>query len=285
MKTVQRISGLKQMIREAKKSRQTIGFVPTMGYLHEGHLTLMRQAKKENDLVIASIFVNPLQFGPSEDYAVYPRDLARDSQLAAEAGVDILFAPEVADMYPGGYENMMTTVAVSGVSEGLCGASRPGHFRGVATVVTKLFNIVEADTAYFGQKDAQQAAVIRQMALDLNMNVKIVSVPIVREADGLALSSRNVFLSPQERQAALSLSRSLRWAREQLEAGQRQASVIAGGMREIIEQEPLAQVDYIAVVDALSLAELTHIHSPALLALAVKIGKTRLIDNDIWEAR
>ena len=196
MQVITHIEELKRKIHDARALGKSIGVVPTMGYLHEGHLTLMRQAKNEQGFVIATLFVNPLQFGPTEDYGVYPRDLQRDSKMAATTGIDVLFAPSVDEMYPAGNGKTLTFVDVAQITEPLCGASRPGHFRGVATVVTKLFNITEADVAYFGQKDAQQVAVIRQIVADLNMNVKIVAVPIVREADGLALSSRNQFLNP-----------------------------------------------------------------------------------------
>ncbi|SDF17293.1 pantoate--beta-alanine ligase [Sporolituus thermophilus] len=283
MQLVTRIDEVKKLVRELRRQGKTIGLVPTMGYLHEGHLTLMRRAKAEQDVVVATVFVNPLQFGPSEDFAVYPRDLDRDSRLAAAAGVDVLFAPPVEEMYPRGYENMLAFVDVRRVTERLCGASRPGHFRGVATVVTKLFNIVEPDAAYFGQKDAQQVVVIRTMVRDLNMNVRIVTVPIVREPDGLAMSSRNVYLAPAERQAALVLSRALKLAKEKLDAGERSAATLIAAMRELISREPLATIDYISVSDAETLEELDTVRAPALVALAVKIGKTRLIDNLLWE--
>lgn len=283
MKIVQTVEALKALIRQAKREGKTVGFVPTMGYLHEGHLTLMRQAKAEQDVVVASIFVNPLQFGPTEDFAVYPRDLERDSLLAESAGVDLLFTPSVEEMYPSGHASMLTSVEVSEITTGLCGASRPGHFRGVTTVVNKLFNIVEPDRAYFGQKDAQQVAVIKQMVKDLNMNVTVVAVPIVRETDGLALSSRNVFLSQTERQAALVLSRSLRLANEMLAGGCRQAGELRKAIAEMIEKEPLAHIDYIAITDAETLKEAEVITKPVLVALAVRIGKTRLIDNMVWE--
>ena len=206
MQVIKQIEQLKQVVRDAKRQGKTVGLVPTMGYLHEGHLTLMRRARQEQGLVIATLFVNPLQFGPQEDYADYPRDLARDCELAESTGIDVLFAPAVDEMYPAGNGKTLTFVDVEKITASLCGASRPGHFRGVATVVTKLFNIAEADVAYFGQKDAQQVAVIRRMAEDLNMNVKIVAVPIVRESDGLAMSSRNKYLDSAQRQAALVLS-------------------------------------------------------------------------------
>lgn len=285
MQVITRIDELKKKIRDARAAGRTIGVVPTMGYLHEGHLTLMRQARAEQGFVIATLFVNPLQFGPTEDYAVYPRDLARDSKLAATTGIDVLFAPTVDEMYPAGNGKTLTFVDVEKITATLCGASRPGHFRGVATVVTKLFNITEADVAYFGQKDAQQVTVIRQMVRDLNMNVRVVAVPIVREADGLALSSRNQYLSPAERQAALVLSKSLRLAETMLAGGNREASAILAAVTDCIAQEPLAAVDYIAMVDPQTLQPLTQISGSALVALAVRFGKTRLIDNLLWEEK
>lgn len=285
MQVITRIDELKKKIRDARAAGRTIGVVPTMGYLHEGHLTLMRQARAEQGFVIATLFVNPLQFGPTEDYAVYPRDLARDSKLAATTGIDVLFAPTVDEMYPAGNGKTLTFVDVEKITATLCGASRPGHFRGVATVVTKLFNITEADVAYFGQKDAQQVTVIRQMVRDLNMNVRVVAVPIVREADGLALSSRNQYLSPTERQAALVLSKSLRLAETMLAGGNREASAILAAVTDCIAQEPLAAVDYIAMVDPQTLQPLTQISGSALVALAVRFGKTRLIDNLLWEEK
>lgn len=283
MEIVRRVADVKRLVGQARREGKSVGLVPTMGYLHEGHQTLMRTARAANGLVVASIFVNPLQFGPSEDFAVYPRDLERDARLAAEAGVDVIFAPTVEEMYPQGFANMLTFVEVKGITECLCGASRPGHFRGVTTVCSKLFNIVEPDVAYFGQKDAQQVVVIKRMTADLNMNVRIATVSIVREADGLALSSRNVFLNPAERKAALVLSRALRQAAELLAAGERDAAIVRRAMSYLIGSEPLAAADYITVCDPHSLAELARVDGPALVALAVKIGKTRLIDNLLWE--
>ena len=279
------IADLKQKIREARAAGLSIGVVPTMGCLHEGHLTLMRQARKEQGFVIATLFVNPLQFGPQEDYAVYPRDLNRDSALAATTGIDVLFAPSVDEMYPAGDGKILSFVDVEQITSTLCGASRPGHFRGVATVVTKLFNITEADVAYFGQKDAQQVAVIRQMVENLNFNVKIVAVPIVRERDGLALSSRNQYLNPEERQGALVLSRSLLKARELLRSGEQDSTVIIEAMRRMIDEEPLAVIDYVSIVNTLTLESMKKVSGAALIALAVRFGKTRLIDNLLWEGK
>jgi pantoate--beta-alanine ligase len=285
MQVITKISELKQVVHAAKANGKMVGLVPTMGYLHEGHLTLMRQARAEQGLVIATLFVNPLQFGPQEDYADYPRDLERDCKLAESTGIDVLFAPSVDEMYPAGGGKILTYVDVNEITTTLCGASRPGHFRGVATVVSKLFNISEADVAYFGQKDAQQVAVICRMAEDLNMNVKIVAVPIVREADGLAMSSRNKYLDPGQRQAALVLSRSLDKAREMLTAGVRDSAAILTAMQGMIDSEPLAKIDYIEIVDSLTLQSVDRIESRVLLAMAVRFGKTRLIDNMIWEGK
>lgn len=285
MQVIKQIEQLKQVVRDAKRQGKTVGLVPTMGYLHEGHLTLMRRARQEQGLVIATLFVNPLQFGPQEDYADYPRDLARDCELAESTGIDVLFAPAVDEMYPAGNGKTLTFVDVQKITASLCGASRPGHFRGVATVVTKLFNIAEADVAYFGQKDAQQVAVIRRMAEDLNMNVKIVAVPIVRESDGLAMSSRNKYLDSAQRQAALVLSRSLERAATLLATGERDSSLIVATVRDLISQEPLAEIDYVSLVDPLTMEALDRVEARALLALAVKFGKTRLIDNMLWEGK
>lgn len=254
----------------------TWGFVPTMGYLHEGHLSLIRRARAENDLVAVSIFVNPTQFGPHEDYNRYPRDLERDLRLLEPLQVDLVFVPSVEEMYPPGFQ---TWVIVEELSRPLEGASRPGHFRGVATVVAKLFNIVQPDRAYFGQKDAQQAVVIRRMVRDLNFPVEIVVCPTVREPDGLALSSRNTYLNPQERQAATILFRALQAAKARYEAGERDGERLREAMREVLRGEPLARVDYVSVADPETLEELSRVEGPAFLSLAVYIGNTRLIDN------
>lgn len=257
-----------------------LGFVPTMGYLHEGHLALVRRARAECRGVAVSIFVNPTQFGPREDFARYPRDPARDLSLLEKEGVDLVFMPEAAEMYPPGFD---TWVEVGTITRRLEGRARPGHFRGVATVVCKLFNIVQPRRAYFGEKDAQQLRVVRKMVHDLNLPVEIVPVPTVREADGLALSSRNVYLSAQERQEALALSAALRLAQELVARGERRASVIRARMRRRIRQEPDARIDYVSVADAETLEELTVVDRPALVSLAVRIGSTRLIDNVVVE--
>ena len=276
MKLVRTVAEARAALSEARRRGESIGFVPTMGYLHEGHLALIRRARAENGFVAVSIFVNPTQFGPNEDFARYPRDLPRDLDLCRGAGVDLVFAPEAAEMYPPGFQ---TYVEVEDLSRGLCGASRPGHFRGVATVVTKLFNIIGPDRAYFGEKDAQQLRVIKRMVLDLNLPVAIVAVPTVREPDGLAMSSRNTYLAPEERRAALVLYRALSSAEEIFGRGERRAGAILARMREIIEAEPLARIDYVAVVDDETLAPVEEIDRPVLVALAVFIGRTRLIDN------
>lgn len=253
-----------------------MGFVPTMGCLHEGHLTLMRQARSECDLVVASIFVNPLQFGPREDFHRYPRDLARDTATAREAGVDILFTPETTAIYPPGF---CTYVEVEGLTAGLCGASRPGHFRGVSTVVAKLFNIVRPHRAYFGQKDAQQLIVIRRLVRDLDLGIEVVAVPTVREPDGLAMSSRNSYLSPPERRSALALYRALQAARDLLAQGERSAAVVKQALAGVLAADPAVRVDYVAVVDADTLAEMEPVGGRVLVAVAAYVGQTRLIDN------
>lgn len=254
----------------------TVGFVPTMGYLHEGHLALIRHAKEECDSVVVSIFVNPTQFGPNEDLAKYPRDLERDLRLIEPLGVDLVWTPTAEVMYPPGYQ---TWVEVEAVTRPLEGAMRPGHFRGVTTVVAKLFNAVQPHKAYFGQKDAQQAAVIRRMTLDLNFPIEIVVCPTVREADGLAMSSRNVYLSPEQRKAATVLFRSLSAAKELYESGERNAEALRRKMKEVLAAEPLAQVQYVSCADYDTLEELSEVRGKALLSMAVFIGKTRLIDN------
>jgi pantoate--beta-alanine ligase len=260
---------------------EPVGLVPTMGYLHAGHLSLVREARSECASVIASIFVNPTQFGPKEDLSTYPRDLPRDLALLESAGVDLVWAPTPEIMYPDGYQ---TWVSVEAITQTLEGSLRPGHFRGVATVVAKLFNAVQPQKAYFGQKDAQQAAVIRRMTHDLNFPIDIVVCPIVREPDGLAMSSRNVYLDPKERQAALVLSRALRAAQEAYAIGERYASALRSVMEETVLAEPLVRLQYVSCADPDSLLELDgELNGPALLSMAVFIGKTRLIDNCLLE--
>ena len=274
-------SEVQEMAREWKNEGLSIGLVPTMGYLHDGHRSLIHRACAENDRVIVSVFVNPIQFGPTEDLATYPRDLEADSALCASEGVNIVFHPEPEDMYG---PNFSTYVAVEKITSVLCGKSRPTHFQGVTTVVSKLFNITKADRAYFGEKDAQQLAVIRRMVEDLNFDIEICGCPIIREEDGLAKSSRNKYLSPEERQAALVLSRSLSIGKKMLDEGERSAAKIQEAITAEINREPLAEIDYVSIVDSLTLEDIEgDITAPILAALAVKIGSTRLIDNFSYE--
>ncbi len=279
MLILQRIEDTRAWSRDRRARGESVALVPTMGYLHEGHLSLIQKARRNADRVIVSIFVNPTQFGPHEDFDRYPRDPERDARLCEEAGADALFLPGTSEMYPQGYA---TYVNVEGpLTETLCGASRPGHFRGVATVVTKLFAICEPDVAVFGQKDAQQVAVIRRFTADLNLPVRILVAPIVREKDGLAMSSRNVYLSDEERRQALSLSASLRLAQDLFAGGERKSEFLLGAVTRTISTEPLASLEYARLVDMSSLEPITTIEKPALLALAVRFGGTRLIDNTI----
>lgn len=277
MKVITTIPDLRAL-RANLSPQHTLGFVPTMGYLHAGHISLVELARKENSVVVVSIFVNPTQFGPNEDFARYPRDTERDMAMLREAGVDWVFAPSVEEMYPPGYS---TYVDVREVTARLEGELRPGHFTGVATVVAKLFNIVQPHRAYFGQKDAQQAAVIRKMAADLNFPLQIVVGQTVREPDGLAMSSRNIYLNAEERQAALCLYNALSAAQALWEKGERRGSALREAMQQVLAAEPLARADYVSVADPLTLRELDdsgQAHE-ALASLAVRIGKTRLIDN------
>ena len=267
---------MQQRALAAKRSGQRIAFVPTMGYLHAGHLSLLQEGRKRGDLLVLSIFVNPTQFGPNEDLTSYPRALERDCELARTAGTDLVFAPEAAALYPA---DASTWVNVEGLTEVLCGASRPGHFRGVTTVVTKLFNLVQPDVALFGCKDFQQLAVIRRMVRDLDMPVEIVGMPIVREADGLALSSRNVYLASGERQQALILSRAIATARQLAAGGERDAGAVLAVIRSLIAGMPDARIDYVQICQQGTLQEQAQIDSDSVLLLAVFIGKTRLIDN------
>jgi len=273
---MQVITSIKELQQVRASLSGSIGFVPTMGYLHEGHLFLVRRAKKENAHAIVSIFVNPAQFGPSEDLARYPRDIPRDLELLKSVNADIIFTPSAEEMYPKDYCTWVEVEKISGLLEG---ASRPGHFRGVATVVTRLFNIVQPTRAYFGQKDAQQVVVIKKMAQDLKMNLEIVPCPTVREPDGLAMSSRNFYLNPAERKAATVLWKSLQQAQALREKGERESEVIRKAMLEILNREPLAKIDYISLADASNLEEMEKIDRPCTISLAVHIGKTRLIDN------
>jgi len=266
-------------LRAAKKNMKgTIGLVPTMGFLHAGHISLVKRARQECDHVVVSIFVNPTQFAPNEDFAAYPRDLERDAALLKEAGTDLIFAPMDEVMYPQGYQTYVTVEEVTKVLEG---AMRPTHFRGVTTVVAKLFNAVQPDKAFFGQKDAQQVAVLSRMVKDLNYNLEMVVCPIVRDRDGLALSSRNTYLDETQRKAALVLSRSLRKARSIFDSGERSSKAIRAAMEDVFTAEPAAKVQYISIADTETLLEIDHIKSQALVSMAVYIGKTRLIDNTV----
>ncbi|ADQ40253.1 pantoate/beta-alanine ligase [Caldicellulosiruptor acetigenus I77R1B] len=282
MVVVQKIQEMKEIVKRLKKEGKSIGFVPTMGYLHEGHLSLVRLSKQQNDITIMSIFVNPIQFGPNEDYDRYPRDFERDKSLAEKEGVDYIFYPSVEEMYP---EDFKTVVSVKKITEIMCGKSRPGHFDGVATVVLKLFNIVNPDRAYFGQKDAQQLAVIKQMVKDLNLDVEIIPCPIVREQDGLAMSSRNVYLSEEERKSATVLYRALNLAKEMIEKGEKDVSSIKRAMEEMILKEKYTKIDYIEFVNNETFEIISKVEGKVLIALAVFVGKARLIDNIVVEAK
>jgi pantoate--beta-alanine ligase len=278
MKMVDSIARMSTLVKMLRKEGKSIGFVPTMGYLHEGHLSMVKAAKKHTDVVVMSIFVNPLQFGPQEDFEKYPRDIKNDERLAGEAGADVIFCPSVKEMYPEGHA---TFVTVERLTDGLCGASRPGHFRGVTTVVAKLFGIVKPDVAYFGQKDAQQAIIIKKMVQDLHIGVEIKIMPIIRESDGLAMSSRNVYLSAEERKDALVLSQAVAKAQSLFDAGETDAGRITSVMSEFIAQKPAVKVDYISIVDTKDLKDVKIIAGETLIAVAAQVGKTRLIDNVI----
>jgi len=276
MNILRSVADMKAFSRERRAAGSTIGLVPTMGYLHEGHLSLVRGCRANADVTVVSVFVNPMQFGPKEDIRSYPRDLRRDAEMAGREGVDILFAPPEDEMYPPGSR---TFVEVHGLQDRLCGSSRPGHFRGVCTVVLKLFNIVRPDVAFFGWKDAQQLIILRKMARDLNLDVRVEGLPLIRDVEGLALSSRNSYLSAEERRAALVLSKSLREAEAMAGAGEKSAKAVIAKMIETIGKEPLARIDYAEIIRVDDLAPLERIEGEALIALAVFIGKTRLIDN------
>jgi pantoate--beta-alanine ligase len=275
------VSTVEQVREEVKKWRQqglTVGLVPTMGYLHEGHKSLIDKAVAQNDKVVVSVFVNPIQFGPTEDLATYPRDLERDAALCEDAGAALIFHPEKEDMY---FDDFCTYIDMDGLTKGLCGKTRPIHFRGVCTVVGKLFNIVHPDRAYFGQKDAQQLAVVRRMVRDLNFDLEIVGCPIIREEDGLAKSSRNTYLSEEERKAAVILHKGLVKGEEMVRAGEKDVKKVLDAITEIIESEPLARIDYVEAVDFDNIETIDTIEGSVLVAVAVYIGKTRLIDNFI----
>ena len=278
---VKTVDEVRKYVKEWRKNGETVGLVPTMGFLHQGHQSLIKKSVENNDRTVVSVFVNPIQFGPNEDLEAYPRDLERDSALCEETGADIIFNPEPSEMYKDGF---VSFVDMNGLTNHLCGLSRPVHFRGVCTVVTKLFNIVCPDRAYFGQKDAQQLAVIKRMVKDLNMPLEIVGCPIVREADGLAMSSRNTYMNAEERKAALILSQSIKLGQKLVEDGERDASVVRGKMIELLSSEPMAEVEYVNVVNNLTMEDIDVIEGDILVAIAVKIdNKVRLIDNFMME--
>lgn len=280
MEIVTTVKEVRDRVKAWKKEGKQVGLVPTMGYLHEGHKSLIDKAVAENDAVVVSVFVNPMQFGPTEDLASYPRDLEADAKLCEAAGASLIFHPEPEEMYKDGF---CSFVDMNGLTNALCGLSRPVHFRGVCTVVNKLFNIVQPDKAYFGEKDAQQLAVIKRMVTDLNMDIEIVGCPIIREADGLAKSSRNTYLSPEERKAALVLSRSVFLGEKMVKEGERDCKKVIAAMTAEIEKEPLAKIDYVKIVDLSTMQQIDTIEHGILAAMAVYIGKTRLIDNFMIE--
>lgn len=274
------VKDVRTQVNEWKKEGLTIGYVPTMGYLHEGHRSLIEAARANNDRVVVSIFVNPMQFAPTEDLESYPRDLEKDAKMCEEVGVDLLFHPEPSEMYADGF---CSYVDMNGLTTELCGRTRPTHFRGVQTVVLKFFNIIKPDRAYFGQKDAQQLAVIKRMVADLNVDVEIIGCPIIREDDGLAKSSRNTYLNPDERKAALILSKSLKLGKELIESGETDSKAVIKAISDNINTEPLAKIDYVSVVDFNTITPIEKIEKSVLVAIAVYIGKTRLIDNFVIE--
>lgn len=278
MQIVGTVKEVREQVKAWKKEGLSVGFVPTMGYLHEGHKSLIDKAVEENDRVVVSVFVNPIQFGPKEDLASYPRDLDRDAKLCEDAGANLIFHPENEEMY---FDDFCTFVDMDDLTQGLCGKTRPTHFRGVCTVVSKLFNIVAPDKAYFGQKDAQQLAVIRRMVRDLNFDIEIVGCPIIREEDGLAKSSRNTYLSAEERAAAVILHKGLTEGEKMLKAGETDAAKVVKTITDIIESEPLARIDYVEMVDWNTLKPVDTVNGQVLVAVAVYVGTTRLIDNFI----
>lgn len=273
VKTIEEVRGT---VKKWKSEGYSVGFVPTMGYLHEGHKSLIERSVKENDKTVVSVFVNPIQFGPNEDLATYPRDIESDKKLCESVGANLIFNPEPEEMYT---QRFCTHVDMSTLTEDLCGASRPGHFRGVQTVVTKLFNIVAPDRAYFGEKDAQQLAIIKRMVEDLNIDIEIIGCPIIREEDGLAKSSRNTYLSKSEREAAVIISKALSYGKSLVESGERDTKTVIDAIVQKISTEPLAKIEYIKIVDALTIKPVSKISGTILCAAAVRVGKTRLIDN------
>lgn len=280
MRVLKKITDVRETVKKWRADGLTVGFVATMGYLHDGHESLIKRASKENDRVVVSIFVNPMQFGPKEDLTSYPRDLENDSVTCEKSGADIIFNPENEEIY---FKDFSSFVDINGLSNGLCGKSRPVHFRGVCTVVIKLFNIVTPDRAYFGEKDAQQLAIIKRVVRDLNINVEVIGCPIVRDEDGVAKSSRNTYLNDKERIAARILNKSLNSAKESINNGERDCIKLIDIISEVISGEPLAKVDYVEVVDLISLEKVNKIEESILVAIAVFIGKTRLIDNFMFE--
>ncbi len=279
MKTIEYTKEMQDYAEGLRRQGKKLSFVPTMGYFHEGHLQLMREAKKLADCLIVSIYVNPTQFGPKEDLSKYPRDFARDAKMAKDVGADIIFYPGNEEMYPEGYQ---TYVTVEEVTKNLCGLSRPGHFRGVTTICAKLFNIVKPHVAVFGKKDYQQYVTIKRMVADLNMDLEVVGLPTVREADGLAMSSRNVYLKDKERQSALTLIAALKYAQKLYDEGERETAVIIGEAEKIIKGAPYTQIDYVKICNAQTLQDVPKINSQAIIALAVKVAQTRLIDNHVF---
>ncbi|SFP90489.1 pantoate--beta-alanine ligase [Lachnospiraceae bacterium XBB1006] len=280
MQIVTTIKEVREIVKDWKKQELSIGYVPTMGYLHEGHASLIKAARKGNDRVVVSIFVNPMQFGPTEDLASYPRDLEKDAALCEAEGVDLIFHPEPEEMYD---ESFCSFTDINGLSDALCGLSRPIHFRGVCTVLNKFFNIITPDRAYFGQKDAQQAAIVKQFVKDLNIPVEIIRCPIIREEDGLAKSSRNTYLSEEERKAALCLSKAVFLGQEMVQKGETNAKTVTDAMIARIKEEPLADIEYVKAVNGLTMKDVEEIKAPTLVAMAVRIGTTRLIDNFVVE--
>ena len=278
MKIVKTVDEVRAQVKEWKKQGLTVGLVPTMGYLHEGHQSLIRRSVSDNDKTVVSIFVNPMQFGPTEDLESYPRDLNADAELCESTGADLIFNPEPEEMYPEGF---CSYVNMTGLPDALCGLTRPVHFKGVCTVVNKLFNMVAPDRAYFGEKDAQQLAIIRRMVKDLNMDLQIVGCPIIREADGLAKSSRNIYLTPEERSEAVILSKSVELGKEMVSNGETDAKLIVSKMKELISSSPLADIDYVEMVDMDTMKQIDKVQGHVLCAMAVRFGKARLIDNFI----
>ncbi len=282
MEVIQRIVRMKEIVNDLKQEKKIIGFVPTMGCLHEGHLSLVREARRMSDIVVVSIFVNPKQFGPNEDFEKYPRTIAKDTEILQKENVDYIFHPSVEEMYPASFR---TYIEVEQLSQKLCGKSRPNHFKGVATVVMKLFNIVQPNFAFFGQKDAQQVIIIKRMIKDLNLNIEMITLPIIREPDGLALSSRNTYLNSEERKASTILYKALMKGKDIFQNGERKVAKISKAIIDTISSEPLAKIDYVEIVDLENLDALKIIEKNALIAIAVFIGSTRLIDNIIVEVK